>query len=264
MGMKFFDITSNIVTNDFVSKDIFLLSVHAPEIAKKARPGQFCMLKVNHRLDPLLRRPLSIHDVKEDEVHFLYKVVGKGTVILSRMTERDEIDVLGPLGNPFSLKTDKALIVGGGMGIAPLLFLAKALGRENTEKIMLGARDKSELVRIREFSKISKDISLSTDNGTLGHKGFVTDILKEHLVRKGTGNGFTAYACGPFSMLRMVCEITKEFRIPTQVSLESHMGCGFGICLGCAVNRVGEGGYMHVCKDGPVFEANLIDWRVEQ
>lgn len=257
------DTLARVIRNERLSRDIFLICLLAPQIAKVALPGQFCMLKVSEGLDPLLRRPLSVHDTRDERVYFLYKVVGKGTAILSKLTKKDKIKILGPMGTPFRQNAGKAIIVGGGMGVAPLLFLAKAIGSEKIEKILLGARDEMELVRLDEFSSSTNEIEISTDNGTLGHKGFVTELLFDHLSRRSPGSPpLTVYTCGPFPMMKTVHEICEKFQIPCQVSLEAHMACGFGLCLGCAIKRQDGKGYLHVCKEGPVFDSSLVDWSI--
>jgi dihydroorotate dehydrogenase electron transfer subunit len=257
------DTSARVIKNERLSKDIFLLCLHTSQIANIALPGQFFMLKVSEGHDPLLRRPLSVHDALDETLYFLYKVVGNGTHILSRLTTKDEINVLGPLGRPFRLNKGMAIIVGGGMGVAPLFFLSRISGKEKIEKILIGARDIKELVRLDEFSSFANEIEISTDNGTYGHKGFVTELLLDHLSLRNPGSPpLTVYTCGPFPMMKTVHQICKKFHIPCQASLEAHMACGFGLCLGCAVKRKDGKGYLHVCKEGPVFDSSFLDWSI--
>jgi dihydroorotate dehydrogenase electron transfer subunit len=260
------DITAEVIENVEVGPGIFRLSLDAPQICCQAAPGQFAMIRVNSSqksTDPLLRRPLSIHNISRDNVQFLYKVLGRGTEMLTVAKPGDRVTVLAPLGNGYSInKAKPACLVGGGMGIAPLLFLAEVMDKaQYIERfaVLLGARNKSELLAVESFKKLSKaDIKIATDDGSSGHSGFVTELLSEMNDQEKKLN---VYCCGPEPMMQKVASVCAQRQWGCQVSLEAIMACGMGACLGCAVNKkhiLDQDGYLHVCSDGPVFEAERI------
>jgi len=264
------DITARIVSQTSLSDKIYLLTVQAPEIAAQARPGQFCMLhslNIPATYDPLLGRPLSIHDARDDgTLSFLYRKSGKGTRLLSMLEQGDNVRILGPLGNGFTWKRDSmCILVGGGMGIAPLLFLTRRIKESGASFcIILGAATAGELACIESFRALSQDDSLflATEDGSMGTKGLVTDILKEFLhTEKGEKGSHTVMTCGPWPMMKAVAMICRKEDMACQVSLEAHMACGTGLCLGCAVPTAGEKtGYIHVCREGPVTDAGNVKW----
>jgi dihydroorotate dehydrogenase electron transfer subunit len=262
-GKKMIERNTEIVFNKQVAQGTFLMALHSREMAAEAKPGQFVMIQVRSGLDPLLRRPFSICGVRGDDLYLiLYRVVGKGTVILSGAEEGDRLNVLGPLGRGFDLTRDdrKACLVAGGIGVAPLLFLAQALGPE--EMVFLaGYRTAAEIVSLTEFGLSGAPLTLSTEDGTAGLRGLVTDLLQAHW-GDGTSRMAKVFTCGPLPMLKRVAAMALEHKAECQVSLESFMACGIGACLGCAVNaeRRAERAYFHVCKDGPVFRAESLDW----
>lgn len=224
-----------------VSDDIYLMKLNT---SLKGAPGQFYMLKLGS-LDPLLPRPISIYDVGENEISFLYQVVGKGTKIMAKKKPGDKIEILGPLGNGFTIEGKKVAVVGGGIGIAPLLYLCKKLKSENKYvEVFLGYRTKPYLTE--EFEKIADKVSIATEDGSVGHKGYVTEII---------GKDFdTLYSCGPNLMMKSlkslnICE--REF-----YSLESRMACGIGACLGCSIKTVN--GMKRVCHEGPIFSKDEV------
>lgn len=264
------DIPCQIVTKidnvEKITDDIIRLTFIAPDIAHKAVPGQFVMVRTGKELDPLLRRPFSIHRLGDNgSLQILFKVVGKGTRLLSSMTKGQHLDVVGPLGKGFTIGEGEKCIVGGGMGIAPLLFLAQGLLKKNTPdniKIMLGARTKSEVEMLKnDFTKLGLSVQVATDDGSYGHHGFVTDFLLQEFDQKG--NDVNVLSCGPHPMLKKVATMCSEHNVDCQVSLETMMACGISACLGCAIKKsraTNELSYFHVCKDGPVFNAGDIVW----
>ncbi len=264
--MKRLDISAPVLSQQDLGHGILLLAILAPEIAKAALPGQFCMLHAGspETTDPLLRRPFSIHYADGDTIFFLYRVVGKGTRLIAAMRPGDVIRILGPLGCGFSISAEtKNILVGGGLGTAPLFFLARSLPREGTT-IMLGAKTSGELARADAFLPHAEKVFLSTDDGSLGQHGLVTELLAGHIQRTlCTGFLPLVSACGPWPMVRAVAHLCHINGIPCQVSLEARMACGTGLCLGCAIPRSG-GGYLHVCTDGPVLDAALVDWETSQ
>lgn len=253
-----------IISNVEVAPGNFCMAINAPQIARNAKPGQFIGVATNGvggASGLILRRPLSIHRVKKEAVEVIYQVIGKGTKALSNRISGDMLDVIGPLGKGFDLpkgKGQKIILVAGGMGVAPLVFLAEKLRILRTPNpelrtlVLLGARTKKLLLCEDEFKKAGCDVKIATDDGSKGRKGFVTDLLEDFL-------RVTIYACGPHPMLKQVARISKQHNVPAQVSLEERMACGFGACLGCAVKMKGER-YKMVCKDGPVFNANEVAW----
>lgn len=252
-----------ILTKEALTRDVYRLTVHAPKIAKTAIAGQFAMIRVLDALDPLLRRPFSIHKTTEDgSVSFLFKVVGKGTKMLAALNPGMKIDLIGPLGNGFTLATSGSFsMIGGGMGIAPLYFLAKqkleAKRDYDNPPVLLGAQTQTELLKLaEEFVELGYPVHTATDDGTLGHHGFVTELLDEILTRVKL-----VYVCGPMPMMRIVATKCIKAGVACQVSLETHMACGLGACLGCTFPAA-KGGYIHVCKEGPVFSAEEVQWNL--
>ncbi|MFH1790427.1 MAG: dihydroorotate dehydrogenase electron transfer subunit [Candidatus Omnitrophota bacterium] len=250
---------TEILGNRIEKGDYYTLLLRKPRGLKKALPGQILNIRINDKCDPLLRRPFGVHDEVGGRIAVLYKVVGKATRELAGKRKGDILDVLGPLGNGFDLKRAggrHAVLVGGGHGVAPLYALAKNLsgGRRTRLTVLIGAKSGSLVVCRSAFIRLGAKVLVATDDGSMGHKGVVTDLL-EKTVTRGPA---VVYACGPKPMLRKVAEITLELDIACQLSMEEYMGCGTGVCMGCSVDTVS--GKKLVCKDGPVFEAKEITW----
>ena len=245
-----------------LSRDIYRFTVKAPGIAASSRPGQFVMVRAGEGLDPLLRRPFSIHQVAEGGVlQILFKVIGKGTHILAGLQEGQAMDILGPLGRGFRIAENQLyFLVGGGIGIAPLLYLAKKLLKKNDPsaiKVFLGARTRDEIAVIAEdFRNMGLMVQIATEDGSLGNKGLVTSIVGP----LSQEDPVMVYTCGPHPMLDAVVKLCRSNKWDCQVSLEAIMACGLAACLGCAVLRADLQGYVHVCKDGPVFNADEVAW----
>lgn len=239
-----------IKENVRVARGIYRMTLRGDTSAITA-PGQF----VNIRLDGLyLRRPISICDWDEESVTLLYKVVGHGTEKMSLLPVETELDLLTGLGNGFTTEGQPAhpLVVGGGIGLAPLYGLAKRVG-ECT--VIVGSATKDELFYLDEFRGLGVEVVVTTDDGSEGIKGFVTDGLAA-LLRDSSSSFTYFYACGPMPMMRALCNACEG--MDGQLSLEERMGCGFGACMGCTINTVN--GPMRVCKDGPVFRKEVIKW----
>ncbi|WP_371381260.1 dihydroorotate dehydrogenase electron transfer subunit [Sporomusa aerivorans] len=254
MGKKFWQETQ-IVENIPVNTDTYYMKIYAPDIAANANPGQFVMAEVNMLQAPLLNRPLGIAgvDKRQKSITIFYRVVGKGTYLLSQKRKAECIRVLGPLGNGFELKAQRPLLIGGGMGLAPLLFAAQATCPVPVE-VIAGGRTENELFWKSLFEEVCQQVHITTDDGSLGTKGTCVSPLASLLSK----NKFDAMlACGPIPMLRAVVEYAQSYRIPCQVSLEEHMACGFGACLTCTCEKQ-DGGYFQVCKQGPVFRAGEV------
>jgi dihydroorotate dehydrogenase electron transfer subunit len=250
--------------NKKVAQGTFLMGLESPDIIAAARPGHFVMIRVREGTDPLLRRPFSICSIEGDGLFLiLYQVVGRGTSIMSEADKGHGLSVLGPLGKGFEMPQpgETPILVAGGAGIAPIIFLAQAVG-EGGALFMAGFRTSDEIVDIEACGLSDYQISIATDDGTAGHPGFVTDLLEDHLDgnKKETPSVF---ACGPAPMLKKVAALTQSRGIPCQVSLESFMACGVGACQGCAVQAASaeERAYLHVCEDGPVFHSESLAWR---
>ncbi|MDR1087084.1 MAG: dihydroorotate dehydrogenase electron transfer subunit [Endomicrobium sp.] len=249
MSNKRFDRSYDIISNKEVCAGYFELQVKVDAAAKHCLPGQFFMLEVP---GVFLRRPISVHDVKKDTLSFLYKVVGKGTNILSSICA-GTIQLLGPLGKGYDLETYKDsnhVIVAGGTGIASLHFLAAKLSKKGT--LYYGARSQKDLLCLNKFKELGWKIEVSTEDGSKGHKGYITDLLQKNL-----NSNDVIFICGPSLMLKKVLEIAKEKNVKGFASLEEKMACGVGNCQGCAV-KVG-GKTKMTCKDGPVFKIEQVE-----
>lgn len=261
--------TAEILWNEQQSTCYFKMGLRSPALARAAAPGQFVMVRVRDSTDPVLRRPFSIHNLLgEGErlrgFEILYKVVGRGTAILSELRAGEHVGVLGPFGNGFTCPEglQNVFLVAGGIGIAPLYYLASLLesmgrGRPLWCTLFFGGRTYSDILCKEAFHVIGVDLRISTEDGSLGHKGLVTSLLKRELASGESPD--IIYACGPDPMLKETFRIAASFDIPCQLSMESVMACGFGACLGCAIKGKGPG-YLHVCTDGPVFDPNLLGW----
>jgi len=254
---------ARITRNDMVAPGVRLLGLEAPEPAAAARPGQFVMLRVDPEDDPLLARPFSVYGVEGEELLVLYRMVGRGTRRLARLKPDGERLVMwGPLGRPFDLDLERPLLVAGGMGLAPLVFAARRLRNSGREvKGLCGAATKRELaggqfLDLDGYLIDSVIWRVSTDDGTFGRRGPVTLRLEE-LLEKEPPEG--VLACGPLAMLKAVAGLCQSRRVPCQVSLEAPMACGVGACQGCALPAAG-GGYLRVCREGPVLPAQRLDW----
>ncbi len=254
MDIKRWDYQLEIKENKNLGLNFYRFSVVSKDIARAAAAGQFCMIGIEK---VFLRRPLSIYsvDTKSGEVSFLYKIVGKGTDVLSDMKTGEKIKILGPLGNGYPIDIPKGfepVLVGGGTGIASIHFLAESLAKlKITGSVYYGVRTKKELVCLKEFKDTGWKVFVSTEDGSQGYKGYVTDLLAEKIK-----NESVIYVCGPTPMMKKVVDTAKEKNISGYVSLEEKMACGVGNCQGCAVKIAGEN--KMVCKDGPVFAIDSL------
>jgi dihydroorotate dehydrogenase electron transfer subunit len=244
--------------------DFHLIRFKSPALAEAARPGRFVMLRAADGHDPLLRRPISLHDAGPDWLEVFFRVAGRGTALLAKRGEGQTLDVLGPLGGGFRLDGDwsgrSAWLVGGGRGIAPLFFLARELrSRGARPRIFYGGKTRAELPAAGKFREAGFETECSTDDGSLGFAGFVTALLERELA---AARPDALFVCGPDPMMERAARLAQARAIPAQISLEAIMGCGFGACWGC-VKRLkrGDGGkWRKICEDGPVFGADEILW----
>lgn len=247
-----------VVSNKNLAGDIYLMRLASLEFIKEARPGQFVQVQCGTGTDYLLRRPLSIHRVYNEFFELLYKVVGRGTQDLSRIAAGEKIDVIGPLGNGFDLNKlpQRLMIVAGGIGIAPMMFLTDELRKRQAKiTVVLGSRTRHELLYHDELSRGVENTFVSVDEDSAGNVGSIIDILPEVI---GYAKPKHVFVCGPEEMSKKAARLCLEKEIPCQVSLERQMGCGIGVCLACVVKT--DAGYRRVCKDGPVFDAREIVW----
>lgn len=250
-----------ILKNQKLAKDVYEMELEVPGIAKQAKPGQFVNLRLSDKLDPLLRRPISLHriDVEKGTITMMYLVVGEGTTMMKGMEIGETIDVLGPLGNGWNTEAEgeHAVLIGGGIGVAPLYPLAKELlAKGKKVEMIIGAKSKEYLADCSVYEEMGAAVTITTDDGTAGIKGFVTQALADSIA---AGKCDYIYACGPRPMLKFVEKLALEKNVPGQVSTESHMGCGLGICLLCPT-KVKAGGYKRTCTDGPVFAIGELDY----
>ena len=269
--------TSMILSNVEISPGYWRIRLTAPQEFGAAKPGQFVMVRIGGGIDPLLRRPFAIFDIGTHvpaqsgavpQVCFemLYKVVGKGTALLASHHAGEIIDVLGPLGTGFDQGSDdeEKLIVGGGIGLAPLYPLCKELTQKKSPvRLFVGGRTQADILCLEDFKALGVDCHVATEDGSLGTKGFVTKALEQHLDQ--LSGKAALYVCGPHGMLAAVARIADARQLPCQVSLENYMACGVGACLGCVTPGKNHSpttpDYRCVCAEGPVFASNELQWR---
>ena len=271
-----------VIENMSVAKDHFILSLLLTSTCDDALPGQFVMIRKQGVKDPLLSRPLSLYGVYQTEagtvLEFLYRVVVKGTWALSRLTGGDQVDILGPLGKPFEIVPERnhVILLAGGIGVAPLSyfaeFLAKDFDRPGEKKeslpssrkvsFYLGAITAAALVGLEKIARFCTEVCISTDDGSSGFAGTITDLLQKDLAGLDHQN-LCLYSCGPTAMIRSLSRLIEDFDIPCQVSMEERMACGIGACLGCSIKvRDASDGwaYCQVCTEGPVFNIKDLLW----
>jgi dihydroorotate dehydrogenase electron transfer subunit len=247
----------------------YSLTLVAPEIAEAAKPGQFVEIAVPDDRQTMLRRPFSIHQASRrggwaGTLEVVFDVVGPGTAWLATAGAHDFLDVIGPIGRPFQPPRDltSCLLVGGGYGAAPLYFLAEELRARNKQAHMIvGARDHERVFKPIEGKRMAASIVITTEDGSMGERGKVTDVLPSVMVRTGAE---VVYACGPNAMLRAVAERCVADGVPCQVAVEEKMACGLGVCWTCAVPVITAGGRgwwnVRACLEGPVFNGARVWW----
>lgn len=254
-----------VIDNRNISSGFYRMRVKSAYLAKNTRPGQFFEVKCPDGAGTFLRRPLGAHRINKESVEMLYEVVGKGTAALSVVRAGQELDIIGPLGNGFNISKTKsgrpaAILVAGGIGVAPLVALAERLGKRGSVTAIIGACKKSHVLCENDIKKTGARVLVATEDGSKGVKGLVTDLLVKVLLTTKDLRLADIYACGPTGMLKAVAGIARKYQVPCQVSMEEHMACGVGVCLGCPVKMKRTGEYKMVCKDGPVFDAEGVAW----
>ena len=253
-------ILAEIIANSEIAPDHFLMQIKSLWLAQNSIAGQFVAVKVQENsTDPLLRIPLAIHSINKDSISLLYKVIGNATKILGSKRPQQIINILGPLGNGFDIKKNKqAILVAGGYAVSPLYALAQTLVNKNNQvTVFIGAYSKQQILCEEKFIDLGAQVHVSTEDGSQGYKGYVTELLKNHISKLKDSSNVIIYAAGPLPMLSALTKITKQLTIPTQLSLESYMACGIGVCRGCVIPT--SKGYKLCCKDGPVFDARMIE-----
>ncbi len=251
---------ATVISNQVVMPNAHLIWLEAPPLSAKASPGQFVMVDCGE--ESFLRRPLSIHRTEGGKIALLFNIVGQGTEHLARLKEGDAVGIIGPLGNGFALdkKAKNILLVAGGMGIAPLTFLADEVAKQGKDvKLLIGARNSAYLLPDR-FLPSGIEIIHTTEDGSAGFQGLVTTSWANmHLQYEGFDEIRDIYACGPMPMYESISKLSSIQDKPIQISLEVRMGCGVGICYGCTIKT--RQGLRKVCKDGPVFNLGDIIWQ---
>lgn len=267
-----------VIENKPLGSSYGLLSLDAARQAQAARPGQFAMVRILGTGGVLLRRPMSIYDVKPDAaphsgprlIQLLYKVVGRGTRLMAGLKPGDPVALLAPLGHGFFVEdyleqaeqADEVLHVAGGIGIAALLMAARELAEKGfKQRLFFGGRSRGDLVGAVDFRPYLRQIVVVTEDGSCGCRGYVTGPLEDHLARY-PDRRFLLLACGPWAMLQATAELAGRYGHRLLVSMENRMGCGLGVCLGCCIRVEGEGhgAYQRVCTEGPVFWADKVVW----
>jgi dihydroorotate dehydrogenase electron transfer subunit len=254
-----------VIANETIMPQTHVLHLSSPALGRAARPGQFVHVRCSPMWDPLLRRPMSIFRIRPGGVSLMVRAVGDGSQIIAASAVGSELDVLGPLGRAFTIDPSvrRLAMVGGGYGVAPLVALAtEALGGGCEVVLLVGAATADYAFPADELPP-EVEYGVATMDGSLGHHGFVTELLPRYLDWCDA-----VYACGPTPMLEAVARLTRpaafgvagamRSRKPVQLAMEQHMGCAMGVCLGCVVMT--RSGYQRVCRDGPVFGVDELTW----
>ncbi len=273
--------TAEVLSNTKKSHNHYAMEIICHDFVEAITPGQFIMLKIKKGYESLLRRPFSFAGIKQSNgstlFKILYKVVGKGTRLMADLKSADRIDIIAPLGSGFSWDSDiqTAVIVAGGIGIAPLLFLVETLNKSTKNSIeivfLYGARGKADMLNVDHLTDIVWDVRICTEDGSVGCRAMVTELLEDYLTEREKSTyerrSVAIFSSGPREMLRSVAQISKRFDIFCKVSLEEYMACGFGACLGCVVKVLSDDNtrmdYERVCAEGPVFNSERIIWHDE-
>jgi len=262
------DYRAQVLRNETCAEGIYRIRFECHELARNSKPGQFINIRITDTYTPLLRRPFSIHRVDIDDgwVEILFDIRGKGTWILSQVQPKECLNILGPLGNAFTTDENKTvhLFVGGGLGIAPFLFLCQSFKEKRMSiKGFYGTKTHHQLCCLDDFAALGVPLHITTEDGSRGNKGFITERLEDYLMTHlDDANKTVILSCGPAAMLRKIQNLSEKWGIDTQLSLETIMACGVGICVGCAVEtrnrKQDEEHYQLVCKSGPIFSAEEV------
>ena len=254
-----------IISNERDTDLYFRLVARASQIAPLVQPGQFAHVRILPLKEALLRRPFSIFQVSGDTLSILYKTIGRGTEVLSRMSPGEELSMIGPLGHGFTvppLAGETPLLVAGGYGMAALYLLAQRSPQKGI--VFVGGRRRVDILCEEEFRALGWEVRVTTEDGSYGDKGLVTQALLTELKRRTAGHKL--FACGPTPMVKAVGQLAAEFNLPAELSLDEHMCCGIGVCLTCVVQiKTGDGWeYQRTCTEGPVFDSRQIAWEATE
>ena len=256
--------TVQIASNERDTDSYYRLVLRAPQITPLIQPGQFVHVRIPPHKDALLRRPFSIFQVAGDTFSILYKTVGKGTDALSRMRAGEELSVIAPRGHGFTVPEaggETPLLVAGGYGMAAMYLLAQRSPQKGI--VFVGGRKRVDILCEKEFQELGWDVRVTTEDGSHGEKGLVTQPLLAVINNsKLKTKNFKVYACGPAGMLKAIGKIAEDFRLPCELSMDEHMCCGVGVCLTCVIPvKSGDSWeYQRTCTEGPVFDARQIVW----
>ncbi len=251
---------ASVVENKKLINNHYLITLNPAVKIRKPKPGNFFMVAVDTGLDPLLKRPFSVHRWIDGNFQLLYRVVGKGTKILSEKKPGNVLDILGPLGKGFPApkKNRQVILVAGGLGVAPVFSMAENI-KNRAPLLFYGTKTKKSLLLIDEFRSLGIDPTVSTDDGSFGTKGNIINVLKRYLTRNSLPvTRYVLYACGPEVMLHALSHLATEYKLKGYIAMEQNMACGIGTCLGCVVKT--RKGHKRVCKEGPVFPIEEIVW----
>lgn len=248
------DETVIIEQNKKVNEKYYKLTFLSSRLTRGVQPGQFLHVKITPVSDPFLRRPFSYFRTVGNRVEMLYEVLGRGTAILSHREPGSELRVMGPLGKPFTQKVKgrKRVLVAGGVGVPPLVFLAE---KTAADYLLIGTKSKAEVLPKRELAKVNAKILHTTNDGSYGTKGYVT-VLLEQLIHKEGAENLYVQTCGPTVMMNAVMAMARRYGVPGEASMEENMACGVGTCLGCMINT--DKGWVTCCTEGPVFNFNKL------
>lgn len=245
------DETVTILENRKINEVYWRMAFSSKRLSRGVKPGQFLNVKIDDGPDPFLRRPFSYYRVRGNQIQMLYACLGRGTQILSRKKPGTTLQALGPLGKPFapSVTGKKQILVGGGVGVPPLVFLAESSVKIGM-RLLIGCKSKSEVMPRRELAQVRAEVRYATDDGSYGRKGFVTALLEE-ILKSEDPRSLYVQTCGPTPMMRAVLDLARKYGAAGEASVEERMACGVGACLGCVVET--KTGYETSCVRGPVF-----------
>lgn len=253
--MKKLVVVGKILANEAINANVKRMVIEAPQIAEAAQPGQFVHVKKPDSVN-FLRRPFSIADADRENgtITLIYRIVGKGTAEYAAMKVGEAFSILGPIGNGFALKDGRPLLVGGGVGIAPLIYLSRQL-KDKKPILLIGGKNKDEVFWEKYLQEFADKIYITTDDGSVGFKGFTVQLLPQILAENNIEH---IYTCGPNIMMKGVAKLAHKHDIDCQVSLEKRMACGIGVCLGCTFEGKLTGKRRKVCTEGPVFASKEV------